>query len=362
MEISVSEQKKLFKQAKHQLGAPIRKIQLEDEQMLTLLEMATEDYVEFIQKYIIEHQWPALLGLNISESDLTRAFISRNFDALTQYTYSYSKIVGLGTGEGGWELKKDFITLNAGQQIYQIPANREINEIMWFTPPTLDQAIIDPFLGVWNNQFGAEYIGLGSYYIMPAYDILLRAADRNLKNRIVRSELTYRVTNGPNGTKYIHLMSTPGSRFDFRSTLVKQAKVWYWYYDTSVDKQRCLEENKDIIKSPADVPLENLDFNDLNNMAKIWVRRYFIALCKETLGRVRGTFNGKVPVPNTELTMDYQSLLTEGKDEQNVLRQELKDQLEVLHPTKVLERQANEAEQINRALKYRPFQKPYRVI
>lgn len=361
MRINPEEKAKLFKQARHQLGAPFRKIQLEDEQMLSLLEMSTEDYLEYIQKYIIEHQWPSLLGINVSEVDLTKAFVTRNFDALTQYTYSYSKIVGLGAGEGGWELKKDYITLIPGQQMYSIPAYREINEIMWFTPPTLDQAIIDPFLGVWNNQFGAEYIGLGSYYIMPAYDILLRAADRNLKNRIVRSDLTYRVTNGPSGTKYIHLMSTPGSRFDFRSTLIKQSKVWYWYYDTSGTTE-CLAENRDIIKAPSDVPLDDLSFNDLNTVAKIWIRRYFIALCKETLGRVRGTFGGKLPVPDAGMEMDYQSLLTEGKDEMTVLKQELKEQLEALNSTNILERQANEAEYINRALKLRPMQKPYRVI
>lgn len=361
MRIDPVEQAKLFKQAKHQLGAPIRKIQLDDEQMYSLLEMATEDYFEYIQKYIIEHQWPALLGIDVSEVDLTKAFVTRNFDALTQYTYSYSKIVGLGAGEGGWELKKDYIELVAGQQMYPIPAGREINELMWFTPPTLDQAIIDPFLGVWNNQFGAEYIGLGSYYIMPAYDILLRAADRNLKNRIVRSDLTYRITNGPNKSKYVHLMSTPGSRFDFRSTMINQAKVWYWYYDITGSSE-CLAEIRDIIKSPMDVPLDDLSFNDLNAMAKIWVRRYFIGLCKETLGRVRGTFGGKVPVPDAGLEMDYQSLLTEGKDEMTVLKQELKDQLEALNPTKILERLANEAEYMNRALKLRPMQKPYRVI
>lgn len=362
MRIDPQEKNKLFRQAKHQLGAPVRKIQLDEEQMFSLLEMATEDYVEYIQNYMIEHQWPSLLGLDISEADLTRAFVTRTFDSITQYTYAYSKIVGLGAGEGGWELKKDYITLRAGQQLYQIPAGREINEVLWFTPATLDQSVIDPFLGVWNNQFGAEYIGLGSYYIMPAFDILMRAGDRNLKNRIIRSELTYRITNGPNGTKFLHLMSTPGGRFDFRAALINQAKVWYWYYDIDGDNTTCLSENKDIIKSPADVPLDDLSFEDINDAAKIWVRRYFIALCKETLGRVRGTFNGKIPVPEAEMEVEFQSLLSEGKDEQSELRVELKERLERFDPTRMLERQADEAEQINRQLKFRPFIKPYRVI
>lgn len=363
MRISKEDKEKLFRQAKHRLGAPYRKIQLDNEQMFSLLEISVEDYVETIQNYIIEHQWPSLIGLDVTEADITRAIITRTHDLVTQYTYAYSKIVGLGAGEGGWELKKDYIELQKGQQIYQVPKNREINEVLWFTPATIDQSIIDPFIGIWSNHFGGEYIGLGSYYILPAHDILLRASDRNLKNRLIRSELTYKITNGPNGTKFIHLMNTPGSKFDFRGSLFNQGKVWYWYYDINPEnKDECLEKNKDIIKSPMDVPLDNLSFIDLNDPAKTWVRRYFIALCKETLGRVRGTFSGKVPVPDADIQMDYQSLLTEGKDEMVTLKEEIKVFLEKIHPLKMLERMAEEAKNINEALKYRAFPRPIRVI
>lgn len=363
MIINPEEKNKLFKQAKHRLGAPIRKIQLEDEQMDSLLEIATEDYVEHIQNYIIEHQWPSLIGLDVTEADITRAFITRTQDFLTQYTYSYSKIVGLGAGEGGFELKKDYVELKRGVQMYEIPANREVNEVLWFTPATIDQAIIDPFVGVWSNHFGGEYIGLGSYYILPAHDILLRATDRNLKNRIIRSELTYKITNGPNGKKWLHLMNTPGSRFDFRGSLFNQGKVWYWYYDVNTgNKDQCLKENKDIIKSPMDVPLDNISFDDLNEPAKVWVRRYFIALCKETLGRVRGTFGGKIPVPDANMEVEYESLLSEGKDEMVTLKKELSEMLAKLSPLEMLKRLSEEATYVNTSLKFRAFPKPIRVI
>lgn len=363
MRINQEDKLKIFKQVKHRLGAPIRKIQLEDEQMDSLLEVATEDYVEHIQNYIIEHQWPALIGLNVTEADLTRAFITRGQDLVTQYTYSYSKIVGLGAGEGGFVLKKDYIELVKGQQIYEIPANREINEVMWFTPATIDQAVIDPFIGVWSNAFGGEYIGLGSYYILPAFDILMRASDRNLKNRIVRSELTYKITNAPNGKKYVHLMNTPGERYDFRSSLFNQGKVWYWYYDINPeDKDECLRVNKDIIKSPMDVPLDNISFDDLNEPSKIWVRRYFTALCKETLGRVRGTFGGKIPIPDANMEVEYQSLLSEGKDEMVTLKTELNTMLSKLTPIEMLKRISEEATYVNNALKFRAMPKPIKVI
>jgi hypothetical protein len=363
MKINPVEKEKIYKQAKHRLGAPIRKIQLEEEQMDSLLEIALEDYTEFIHNWLIEHQWPSLIGLNISSADLTRALLYRTFDLVTQYTYSYSKIVGLGAGEGGYVLKKDYIELVKGQQLYEIPANREINEVLWFTPASLDQSVIDPFLGVWNNQFGAEYMGLGSYYILPAFDILMRSTDRNLKNRIIRSELVYKITNAPDGKKFLHLMNTPGGKYDFRGATMNQAKVWYWYYDINPEqKDECFELNKDVIKSPMDVPLDNINYDDLNDPSKTWVRRYFIALCKETLGRVRGTFGGKIPVPDANMEIEYQSLLSEGKDEMITLKKELEDRMFKLNPLEILKRMSMEAEEINKALKYRAFQKPIKII
>ena len=180
---------------------------------------------------------------------------------------------------------------------------------------------------------------------------------------MIRSELIYKITNAPDGKKYLHLMNTPGGKFDFRGAMVEQGKCWYWYYDINpLIKDDCLAKNKDIIKSPMDVPLDNVDFDDLNDPAKIWIRRYFIALCKETLGRVRGTFGGKIPVPDANMEIEYQSLLSEGKDEMVTLKKELEDRMGKLNPLEILKRMSSEAEEINKALKYRAFQKPIKII
>jgi hypothetical protein len=65
----------------------------------------------------------------------------RGFDFTTQYTYAYSKQVGLQTN-GPWELKKDYVELEAGRQVYSIPAGREVNEVLWITPPATSQALL----------------------------------------------------------------------------------------------------------------------------------------------------------------------------------------------------------------------------
>ena len=130
--ISASKREKLFRQCKHMLGAPIRGVELLDEMMDTALEIAILDYGMYVQDWLIENQWQNLANQDLDNISLTNAFMTKGFDLETQYTYAYSKIVGLQAG-GPWELKKDFIDLVSGQQIYEIPAYREINELMWYS-------------------------------------------------------------------------------------------------------------------------------------------------------------------------------------------------------------------------------------
>ena len=49
------------------------------------------------------------------------------FDFETQFTYAYSKQVGL-QARGPWELKKDFVQLAPNQQIYEVPDESGIHQ------------------------------------------------------------------------------------------------------------------------------------------------------------------------------------------------------------------------------------------
>jgi len=367
--INGTDREKLFTQVLHLLGVPVRGIELTEEQMDTFLELAIAEYEQYVSDWLIESQWSALLGLDVDNQSLTRAFTTRSLDWETQYSHAYSKIVGLQAG-GFSELKKDFISIEAGQQTYVIPAGREINELLWFTRAELTDSIIDPFLGGFGGLGGVGFGGVGgfaqvgasgSYFLLPAFDLLLRMQDRNMKNRLIGGDLTYRITAGPDGTKLIHLYNVPGGRFDFGSVARNNWQVWYWYYDT-FDRDDCLAKNKDIIKLPSDVEIEILTWGNLNKPAQNWARKYFIAYCKEGLARVWGKFSGDLKVPDSEVKLDYLSLLTEAKDEKSKLVEELMLRLERLRPDKMMLRKADEAENLNRALKYRPMQSPYNVI
>jgi hypothetical protein len=374
MSVSSDEKEKLFRQFRHSVGAPIRQIELIDEQLCTLLEIAIEDYAQYVQEWLIEHQWQSILGKNMDTVDMAFALSVRSFDYVTQYTYAYSKQVGLQTN-GPWELKKDYVELEAGRQVYQIPANREVNEVLWITPPATSQALLANYGGI-DYGFGGGFAqtggGVGTsgganqrsgYYIAPAFDILLTAADMNLKNRIVRSELVYKITAGPNGTKLLHLLSTPGSKISFgqgiggvgSSINMTGCQVWYHYYETNPENvDACKNDNPDIIKMPNQVPLSRLDYADFNEPTKTLVRQLFIAEAKRALGRTRGKFGGIVGPPEAERTMDYETLISEGNEEKKAVLERLDTRLLRLSTTSQLERSAKEATDLNTALKYQP--------
>ena len=87
------------------------------------------------------------------------------------------------------------------------------------------------------------------------------------------------------------------------------------------------------------LPMGNLPFENINSIGKQWIRRFALALCKETLGQVRSKFNS-VPIPGESVTLNGTALISEGKDEQNKLRDELKQTLSELTYAKMAEQDA----------------------
>lgn len=351
---------RLFKQVRTACGAPIMEVQLEDTMLCDLLEMCIEDYAEKVQNWLIENQWATLYGKNVSNTDMAFALSTRTLDMMKDYSFWFSKQVGLQQN-GPWELKKDFITIEKGKQCYMIPAGREINKVMYVTPPATNAALFANYGGLdigFGGGFaqigGGAYGPIGGFYTAPAADVAYLATDLNYKNRLLRSDLVYKVTAGPNGTKILHLLSTPGSKLSFgymggvgTGIGLVGCEVWYTYYDVnSADEaDECRLANPDVILSPDQVPLNKLDYAYFNEPTKVIIRQLLVAKAKETLGIVRGTYSGKVGIPQAELALDYQMLLTQGQQEWQKTMENLEKRLERMSPANMLETQAKIVQQ-----------------
>lgn len=99
-------------------------------------------------------------------------------------------------------------------------------------------------------------------------------------------------------------------------------------------------ENTDVgldgINNMNTLPFANIPYKNINSIGKQWIRRFALALCKETLGHVRGKF-GNIPIPGESVTLNGPDLINQSKDEQNQLREELKTILDEMTYGKLME-------------------------
>ena len=364
----------LFKRVRTILGGGVRSVELTDDQLCDLLQTAIEDYSERVQNEIIANSWCGFYGKNTNSStELAHAFMHRSLDLTKEYSYWFSKQVGLQS-DGPWELKKDFITIEPGKQVYVIPSGRTVNKVMYVNPPMTDTALFANYMGggvgfmPGLGQVGAGYgygAGMGGFYTTQAADVAYMASDLNFKSRLFRGDLVYKVTAGPNGTHLLHLLSTPGSKlsFGFSGSMnggigLIGCEIWYTYYDTTdpEDADECMRYHaNDVILSPDQVPVAQMDYVFLNEPAKIIVRQLLVAKAKETLGIIRGKFSGKVSIPQAEMSMDYQMLIQQGKEEYAAAMDALMKRLERLRPVNMMKEQAELAENQNKIQQYVPL-------
>ena len=360
----------LFKKCRSALGAPLMEVELLDEQLCDLLELSIEDYAEKVQNWMIENQWATLYGKDVSNTDMAYALSVTTLDISKDFSYWFSKDDGLQQ-RGPWELKKDYFTVEEGKQSYLIPAGREINNVMYCNPSTSQAALyanyggLDTlgFAGGYGQAGGGSYGPIGGFYIAQSCDIAYMATDLAYKNRLLRGDLTYKVTAGPDGTHIIHLYSTPGSKLTFGATMntmgslsLVGTEVWYTYYDVTPDNvDECRRQNPNVILTPDQVPLENIDYAFLNPPTKVIIRKIFIAKAKQTLALIRGKFSGKISIMDAEAVLDYQMLASQGAEEYKDAMDQLDKRLERMNPYKLLEQQANLVDSMEKILRGKPL-------
>jgi hypothetical protein len=101
------------------------------------------------------------------------------------------------------------------------------------------------------------------------------------------------------------------------------------------------------------LPFENIPYKNINSIGKQWIRRFALALTKEMLGQIRGKFT-TIPIPGETVTLNHSELLSQAKEEQEKLREELKTVLDELTYSKLAETEASMANSANEVLKNVP--------
>lgn len=340
-------------------------IELKEKQWCSLLRLAIQDFYFYIEQWIIENKYTNFYGKQITAAEICQALTTSSIDYEMMLSQAFSEQVGILPRGGRYVLEKDYIEIVDGTQVYEIPANREIKKVFFATPSTIDYARMSGW-GYGNagvNSYGgfggtAGYAVAGGSYgalypLFPAHDVILRAGHYNLIDRLMNSVLTYKITKGANGTRLLHLFSVPAEKRGLRKELYS-SRVWYEYYDvgtmTEDERKICAQDCK-AIYSPHMIDLPKQDYCDLNNWGRTHVRRWLTALAKESIGRARGKYKGKVLVPNGEsIELDWDSFLSESKEEIKELKDGIMEFLTNLRSDKQLERRASEVENLGKVL------------
>ena len=121
---------------------------------------------------------------------------------------------------------------------------------------------------------------------------------------------------------------------------VSERKFWFRFtVETGNDAfaDGAYDSGVDGINNMNTMPMENIPFEKINSIGQQWIRRFSLALSKETLGQVRGKFGGQVPIPGDNVTLNASDLLSQASSEQQALREELNKQLDEMLYSKIAE-------------------------
>jgi hypothetical protein len=131
---------------------------------------------------------------------------------------------------------------------------------------------------------------------------------------------------------------------------VSPVKFWFKFSikTDAFDDDGNNEDGLNGVNNMGNLPFENIPYVSINSIGKQWIRRFALALSKETLGQVRGKFGGSIPVPGDSVTLNSADLLSQAKDEQTSLRDELKTIFDEMTYDKVSERDVAITDNINK--------------
>ena len=171
-----------------------------------------------------------------------------------------------------------------------------------------------------------QYADDSSFQVIPVWQNKLQAIQYEDHLYTRTSHYSYEISDNK-----LKLYPTPQQvspeKFWFRFTIVDNNAYATGSFDTGVDG----------INNMNTMPMENIAFIKINSIGQQWIRKFSLALSKETLGQVRGKFGGNVPIPGDNITLNASDLLSQAQAEQTTLREELNKQLDEMLYAKIAE-------------------------
>lgn len=333
------------------MGYPLNDIELQDINFYTAFEEAITTYGNEVFAFKVRDNQLSLEGSNVN-GDATNKVVTPNMGNIIRLSKQYGAEAGSG---GNLEYYSGSINVVQNQQDYDLEAWKnnlgitssiEVKKVFYEAPPAITQ-YYDPYSGTGFgfqalfNSFGfAAMSPATNYLMMPlSYDLqTIQAIEMNQQVR--KSNYSFEIINNRLRIFPIPTVST-GSIF-----------IEYIKDDERLNNSIDPSDNK--VSSVADAPYSNPTYSRINSVGRQWIFEYTLAIAKEMLGWVRSKYS-TLPIPNSEVTLNGDSLLREAADNKVRLIERLREYLDQTSRQALLERRANESEFKNKELAQVPY-------
>jgi len=354
------------------LGGDILDIELVEGNVHAAYEIAALEYSYLINLHQSKNALPFVLGQTTgtfnSDGQLTgsnTSLLNANL-AFPKTSFTYAKNIALGVSTEAllngnepiysasfnsepsvqdYDLQS-IISGASGANNWGVDNKRVVIRKVYYKTPGASWNFYGYFGGlnvVGNLSTYGQYADDSTFEIIPTWQNKLQAMayEDAIKTRV--SDWSFQIRNNK-----LRLFPVPNG----------SSPVKFWV-EFSVPSDSFIESSPNIasgingINNMNTIPFQNLPFDKINSIGKQWIRRFALAICKEMLGQVRSKFTA-VPIPGQNITLNGDKLLSESKEEQKTLRDELKTLLGDMEYKKIGEDSAKMMEDASKVQSYIP--------
>lgn len=349
---------------KRKLGDDVLSVELTRKEIWACFEEACCEYARKIHEMKIQSELANVLGMPTGSFDLTNAYPHQTLEFLMRQASPYASYAGVG---GVYDSKLCYFDLQPGRQDYNIYTDLKdavsgsnlydsmttktpirVMEVFHFEPLAaqhflLNASNITNFLATNFNY--ESYVNSTVFYVLPIFEDVLRRGMLESAFRVRRSNYSFEIV-GSN----LRIYPMPSTSLSLGKLFIKVQPVQNPLNPTSLPRDDTMYG----VSGPQNVPLGNIPFSSITQPGRQWIRQYTLALSRELLGLIRSKFTS-IPIPNAELNLNGENLVSTAREDKDKLLTQLKEFLDNLTNAKLMEQQATLAEMMNKQLKFVPM-------
>jgi len=336
------------------LGYPIVNIELDNQQIWACFEESVSEYSAQVNQFNLRNNLDILRGQPKGKvTNYSQTLVDGSFLPTTvRMSQQYGTLAGVG---GNTAIKKGYVNLTSSVQIYDlitqaidVQTGNTISASLSGSASTIDvtrvyhEAIpaitrfFDPYsVGAQGTLNLISELGFGNYspaaqfLMMPLYEDVLRMQQIEFNDHIRKSAHTFNIVDNK-----LEIFPVP------TNDTVK--KVYFEYISRDEFEHDSQTIQADSLSDYSDIPYYFIQYSNINEVGKQWIRKYTLALTKELLGAIREKYNS-IPIPDGEVSLDGGALRAEAQVEKDALITQLRENLEEMSRIKVMENKAHES-------------------